>query len=370
MEKPNVIILTVDMVRNDMLPRFQTFQKLKEKGVLFSEMVTYAPYTIASLHAIFTGMYGRDTNVDAYFKPVKFDKENCYTLTQYLHNYGYYTQADVMAELTVPRQGFDVFNAHDENKDDLLERHKDIISKAFKLNKKFFLYLHYSNIHTEIVKNVIKKYKDFDKDYFGHKEDNLKRYEIFVQKACDYLEGMMDLMNENDFWKDTLVIILSDHGCSIGEKEGEKAYGIYTYDYSIKVFSFFIYPEVLPLNKEIKTQIRSIDIMPTVLDLLKIPADNAYKRQRGKSLLELIDGRNNSDRLAFCETGGLDGPHPSPYSPNVKCIRTKKWKFIFNSTTNKKELYDLENDPKEENNCLDDYPEITAEFWKQIQEEL
>jgi len=370
MNRPNIILLTVDMVRNDMLGRFPTFQKLKEKGILFSEMITHAPYTIASLHAIFTGLYGKDSNVDAYFKPVKFDKDHCYTLTQYLKKNGCYTEADVMAELTLPRSGFDKFIAHDENKDNLLQRHKSIISRLATSGERFFLYLHYSNIHTEIVKNVLRKYKDFDEDYFGNKDENLRQYLTYVQKACDYLEGVLETVTKYNLWDNTLFVILSDHGCGIGEKPGEKAYGIYTYDYSIKVFAFLIYKNFLPHDKEIKVLVRSIDIMPTILDILQIQPETGYKKLEGKSLLGVIRGLDTEDRIAFCETGGLEGPNPSPYSPNVKCVRSRKWKLIYNTTTQKKELYDLENDPREENNCIDKYPQEAARLWDKLSENL
>ncbi|MFH1888566.1 MAG: sulfatase-like hydrolase/transferase [Candidatus Omnitrophota bacterium] len=370
MNKPNVIVLTVDMVRNDMLGKFPAFRKLKEKGVLFSHMITYAPYTIASLHAIFTGMYGRDTNVDAYFKPVKFDKDHCYTLTQYLKKDGYYTEADVMAELTIPRYGFDKFTVHDEHKDNLLERHEGVIERAMRQQERFFLYLHYSNIHTEIVKNVIRRYTDFDAGYFGKIDENRAQYETYVQKACDYVEGVIELFDRHNLWENTLFIVLSDHGCGIGEKPGEKAYGVYTYDYSIKVFSFFIYPKFLPQNKEVGIQVRSVDIMPTVLDILGIEPDNAYKQMRGASLMEMIRDRDSTDRIAFAETGGLEGPYPSPYQPNVKCIRSRKWKLIYNSTTGAKELYDLENDPGEKDNCIDKYPEPASELWSELSKNI
>lgn len=368
MSRPNVIVLTVDMVRNDMLGQFPTFQKLKKRGVLFSGMITYAPYTIASLHAIFTGMYGTDTNVDGYFKPVKFNKDTCLTLPQYLQANGYHTEGDIMADLTVPHQGFDKVVVHDEHKDNLLERHKTIINNAAKRKKEFFLYLHYSNIHTEIVKNVIKKYGDFDEAYFGKREDNRKRYEEYVQKACNYLEGIIATVDKHNLWENTLFVILSDHGCGIGEKPGEKAYGIFTYDYSIKVFCFFICEQLLPKNEEIKVQVRTIDIMPTILELLHIKQDKTRKRIKGESLMGIIKGEDTQDRLAFCETGGLDGPHPSPYSPNVKCVRSRKWKLIYNTTTKQKELYDLENDPGELDNCIDKHPDVASELWDKLAE--
>jgi arylsulfatase A-like enzyme len=368
MNRPNVIVLTIDMVRADMLDRFEAFRRLKEKGVLFSEMITYAPYTIASLHSIFTSLYGKDTNVDGYFKPVKFDKENCITLPQYFQKNGYYTEGDLMAELTLPHQGFDKVAVHDEHKDNLLERHRAIIERVSKTGKDYFLYLHYSNIHTEVVKNVIRKYKDFDEEYFSRQEENRKQYESYVQKACDYLEGIMETVDKKNLWDNTLFVILSDHGCGVGEKPGEKAYGVYTYDYSIKVFCFFILKGILPQDKEIRLQTRSVDIMPTILEISGIRPRERGKKMAGESLMNMINGKETADRLAFSETGGLEGPNPSPYGPNVKCIRSRKWKLIYNSATKKKELYDLQNDPGEKDNCIDRYPDVASKMWGKLVE--
>ena len=110
--------------------------------------------------------------------------------------------------------------------------------------------------------------------------------------------------------------------------------------------------------------------MPTILDILKIKPDTNYKLMEGKSLMGMIEGRDKEDRIAFCETGGLEGPYPSPYGPNIKCIRSKKWKLIYNTTTQKRELYNLEDDPDEQDNCIEKYPDISAELWGRLRDYL
>ena len=89
------------------------------------------------------------------------------------------------------------------------------------------------------------------------------------------------------------------------------------------------------------------------MDILKIDADETYEHIQGKSLLPLVEGSENEDRVAFSETGGLNGPWPSPRKHNVFSVRFKKWKLIYNKTPNTWEMYNLENDTEEKNDVFD-----------------
>ena len=113
--------------------------------------------------------------------------------------------------------------------------------------------------------------------------------------------------------------------------------------------------------------------MPTILNTLEIPEKTSSLKIQGKNLLEYINNSNistksNSDqnelsgRFAFSETGGVEGPWPSPNEPNVKCIRNFKWKLIHNLTPGNWELYDLEKDPNENENLVDSFPDIVKKL--------
>ena len=364
---PNIFLILLDQFRNDARDTHQIFSDLAERGVLFSQTITYAPYTLASCHATFTGMYGKENGVNAYTGSDRFDEKNCYTLTQYLADAGYHTQAYTFSPILLPHNGFKVFNlVSEEDEQDILASHLQEIDDLFSLGRPFFSYLHHGEIHHDIVREVIKKYDNFDEEYFGNIEANRRRYRGYAKEAGDYLEKIIARIREKDPEDNTLILLMTDHGSSNGEKPGEKAYGTFTYDYSIRIWHYWIWPRRLPQNMEITGQVRTIDILPTLLDLLDLRPKPSKKPIQGRSLLPLMDGQAPDLRLAFSETGGVDGAYPSPDSPNVRCVRDGRWKLIQNTTTNQFELYDLLNDPDERNNLYGKDIEQGERLWPQL----
>lgn len=347
----NLLFITLDGARIDRVLESPIIEELRQKGTIFPNVVTYAPYTIAAMHAIFSGEYGFNNGVNSYWATYKFKSDQYKTLTQYLQEKRFHTVGDAINELVLPRQGFEELKYHNEDKDNLTERHKNLLSKMKELQSsgnRFFLYLHYSNIHTNIKHDVLKKYNNFSKEYFDNRIQNEKKYDEYFKDAESYLSKIMDYCKKIDLLSDTLVVIVSDHGISTGEKFGERAYGAYCYDYTVVTFALFI-KDGLFLPKTVTQQIRSIDIMPTILDVLKIPQDPMFKKISGRSIIPLIHG-NEESRAAIIETGNpLQSDRP-PKEPNVVAIRKNNWKLILNLHNNTKELYDLTTDPHEQKN--------------------
>ena len=145
-------------------------------------------------------------------------------------------------------------------------------------------------------------------------------------------------------------LCISDHGISLGEKFGERAYGAFCYDYTIKTFSYYI--SNIARNKEIITQVRHIDILPTILEQLKIKIDSDFKSLDGISLLPLIRGELFEEKIAYTETANPLHEKSPPKEPNTKSVRTSKWKLISNDYNNSMELYNLEKDPHELENLI------------------
>ena len=365
MEK-NVIIILIDAGRLDYALSSSVFNKLKPKSSFFSQAITYAPHTIAAMHAVFSGCFGNRTGTNSYWSTYKFKKSRFKTLTEYLHENGYHTECDLLNKLIVPRQGFDEFQIHDELNDNLVTRHSELVKKMVDVSKekKFFLYLHYSKIHTTIMNEVLKVYTNQSKEYFEKKEENKKRYSRLFQDAEIYLDSILQVITQCGFDKNSLILVMSDHGISVGEKFGERAYGAFCYDYTIKTFAYYMSSDFEP--KEIREQVRHVDFMPTILDQLNIELDGSFEPLNGVSLLPLIKGQIQPEMIAFTETGNpLDEKKP-PKEPNTKSVRTSKWKLIYNEYNNTKELYDLENDPDELENIAGNGLEIEEILFNEL----
>jgi len=356
----------MDGARLDRIVTGKNYSNLISNSAFFPKTITYAPYTIAALHAVFSGSYGHKTGVDSYWSTPKFKKEEYKTLSLYLQQNGYYTHADVINDLVLPKIGFDSFVVHDEENDDLTIRHKlllDEMKNKSNQNKDFFLYLHYSNIHTGIMQEVLKKYDNFSDEYFSKKKENEKFYDGLFKKADVYLGDIISYCEKLGLNENSLIVVISDHGISIGEKIGERAYGVYCYDYTLISTALFNHHS-LP-HKITENQIRSVDLLPTILDILSIPIDSDYKQIDGKSLMPIIHG-NHEERIAFSQSGNPLKNKQPPKEPNVFSIRTDKWKFISNIHNNTEELYNLQNDPTEENNLIDSNPEISLKLREEM----
>ena len=362
----NVIIIMIDGGRYDRAIESNFYKKLKEKSVCFSQPITYGPHTIAAMHATFSGCYGIRTGTDSYWSTYKFKKNQFKTITEYLHDQNYYTSADVISEIVIPKQGFDEFQIHDENHDDLTSRHLELIEKTYANNQNFFLYLQFSDIHTGISNEVLKVYDNFSKEYFKNKKLNEKRYDKLFKKSEFYLEKILEKINSLGLEKNSIILIMSDHGISTGEKIGERAYGAFCYDYTLRTFAYFFMPGFNPI--EISQQIRTIDFMPTILELLHISLDKNYSKLDGESLLPLIGGQKITEKIAYSESGNPLEEKKPPKTPNIKSVRTSKWKLIINMYNNSKELYDLEKDPEENTNLIDTNLEIQEILWKKFLE--
>jgi membrane-anchored protein YejM (alkaline phosphatase superfamily) len=362
----NVIIIMIDGGRSDRSIMSDFYKGLKEKSVYFSQPVTYAPYTNSSMHAVFSGCYGIRTGTDSYWSTYKFKKNQFKTITEYLHDRDYYTSADNLSKILIPKQGFDEFQIHDELKDDLTLRHSELIEKTYtnNKNKNFFLYLQFSNIHATISNEVLRVYDNFSKEYFQNKKLNEKRYDKLFKKSELYLDKILGKINSLDLGKNSIILVMSDHGISIGEKIGERAYGAFCYDYTLRTFAYFFIPGFSPL--EISQQIRTVDFMPSILELLHIPLDKNYSELDGESLLPLIKGQKVSEKIAYSETGNPWDGKTIPKEPNTKSVRTSKWKLIYNEYNNTKELYDLENDPAETNNLINSGLKIEEFLWNEL----
>ncbi len=356
----NVILINLDGFRNDKVELCPSLRLLKERSYYFPKMFTVAPYTFAALPAVFSGMYASKNGANAYYNMFNFRKDKIETLAEIMQKSGFYTSCDIIDDSVVPNQGFDEYNIYDENTVDFQQRHMEFIQRLSKKDK-FFLFLHNTETYKKFVRDIIDKKKS-SKNFSYDKKTKNSVYESFLQDTDEYISLIINTIKDCNIKEKTVLIIFSDHGTSLGEKDGEEFYGTFVYDYTINVFCIMHVPGMD--SDVIDKQCRTIDLLPTIAELINAKFNNEKEKIQGESLFPLIRNKNMEEREVFVETGGLYGPWPSPKKHNVFCIRKNKKKLIYNQTPKTWEFYDLESDPKELNNIYAKESEL-IKFYKE-----
>ena len=315
-----IIFVTLDGFRKDKVDFCPTLKAYVNQSIVFSNMMTVAPYTLAAHHAIFSGMYPSRNGVNAYYNMFRFKKNEIQTISRLLNEMGYYTCCDIINDVVIPTEDFDEVNIFDEKTVDFKERHANAIKKI-SAKKNFFLFLHYTEPHKNYVVDIVQKYKDKDNkdDYFAQKEENDARYTSYMYQLDDYVGTILQTIRDCKLEEHTTVIFQADHGTGVGEKYGEMFYGSFVYDSTSNVFSMIHIPGSEP--KIINSQCQNIDFFPTIAEMVSYPKEKLDSRIQGNSLFSLINEVETNERPAFIETGGLYGPWPSPKKHNVFAIR-------------------------------------------------
>ena len=348
-KNPNIIFILLDGTRLEFFENSNPFNELKEKSILLSNLITPAPYTLPSLSSIFTGLYPKNHGNNAYFNAYN---QKDLTITDYLNDLDYstYSCIDELSQSFLPVKNFDEVLTYDEFKDDITSKHLDYTEKTFNENKNrpFFLYLHHPGTHKELVKQVTRHHNEFEKKLYGPEGKLNTISQSQINEISNYLDRVKSLIDQKDKDDNTILIVMSDHGTTAGERIGEFMYGVYLYNYTIKTYAFLKFPQKMEIGTRIIDMYCStLDIKPTILDILGLKANNQIDGISLKKLFVNGQDKNIDHRIFISETGGVSGPFPSPYRPNVfSCIKYP-WKLIYYTATGKFDFFNIEKDPFE-----------------------
>lgn len=153
----------------------------------------------------------------------------------------------------------------------------------------------------------------------------------------DHCVGIvLDSLNSSRHAKNTVIVLWSDHGFHLGEKQHWAKRTLW--EESTRVPLLFAGPAIKP-GKACQESASLIDIYPTLVDLCQLPANSHLE---GLSLVpQLADPTTPRNRPVI--TSSYFGNHS---------IRTRDWRLIvYNDGA--KELYDHQNDPGEVRNLAD-----------------
>jgi len=146
-------------------------------------------------------------------------------------------------------------------------------------------------------------------------------------------------LREKQLNKRTIVAVMGDHGEGLGD-HGELTHGYFIYDYAVHVPFILSVPVENADGMVIDSQVRTIDLYPTLLQSAGI---SIPKQTQGTSLWRLIENRGAGGERLFAYSESMEPSIQYGWSPLLS-LRTTKYKFI---DAPRKELYDLEEDPGE-----------------------
>ncbi|HAF08370.1 MAG: sulfatase-like hydrolase/transferase [bacterium] len=331
----NIILILIDGARYDFVKEEGLYKEIFSKSLWYNRFYTASPYTIGSMHALFTGLYPKNNGVDGYFNPNKLKRE-VKILPQYLKEKGYFTLANIPSPVVMANRGFDIYTLHDEYNEDVEKKQIDFVEenreKMLK-SKPFFLYLHYSKIHTSLVNNVLNVYNDRSEEYFNNVEKNRERYKNDIKISGDYLKKIINLVKDSKLYENTEIWVLSDHGASTGEVFGERAYGVFLYNYTLHNFVIKYRED----RREDDYRLHStVDLLPILLNSLgiEIPLNIDGRLEREYVERSFFKERKKVYEIYF-ETGGVDGPFPSPEKHNIFGVFDGERKLVHIKTIDK-----------------------------------
>jgi arylsulfatase A-like enzyme/Flp pilus assembly protein TadD len=353
----NVLLVTLDTVRADHLhcygyDRIKTpnIDALAAKGALFQAAVAQTPLTAPSHASMFTGTNPNVHQVrDNGFALLPTSE----TLTTILARQGWNTAAFVSTAILGKHfgfgQGFATFD------DQMAPARSGLNAASRPANitvdraiawlhaqpaKPFFLWVHLYDAH--------KPYQPpapFAKEYPG------SPYDAEIAFEDQQIGRLLEAVRQKSPDGKTLIVLLSDHGESLGQ-HGEYEHGIFLYDPTVRIAWIMAGPGI-PAGVRVRQQVREIDLLPTVLDLLGKEPSPAIQ---GTSLVPAFRGDAVPSNISYEETLV---PKIDMGWAELRGIHTAHWMYI---RAPRPELYNLDQDPAELQNILDANPKKYREM--------
>jgi arylsulfatase A-like enzyme len=328
-----VILISIDTLRADHLNaygyrriRTPNIDSFARGGTIFAQVDTQIPLTLPSHTALLTSTYPFESGVEENGVRVP---SNLLTLAAVLQSHGYKTAAFVGScllnrELGLDR-GFDFYDSpfnlqggSPENPYSVrVRRDGALVVRAARQwldanrGQAVFAFLHFFDLHTPY---------------------SAGGYDSEIAYVDQLLGRLRQILEQSGWWERSLVILLSDHGESLGE-HGENTHGYFIYQSTSHVPLIFHWPAGAAQHpKRVDEPAGLIDVAPTILDFLHIPQPASF---HGSSLLQSAPPAVYTESMY-----PRDAFHWAP----LRSLRVGGRKYI---RAPKPELYVLSGDPRE-----------------------
>lgn len=419
-KRPNIVFILIDTLRADRMGLYgydrntsPALDAIAAEGVTFDRAISQAPWTQPSMASLFCSRYPTvhkvlnlklaQTMQSGGVRRMSVFGESFTTLAEVLRDNGYQTVGFIanflMSGFYGFAQGFDLYVDELHSKSvrlfsgDVLNKRAIAWLQKRKARKPFFLYLHYMDVHGPYYSRP-----QFHEPFFAQvdrmpnkrklsvEEKGALRY-LATKQAAPIIRKYRELADYLEFWSafydagirevdqyvgelkvslkslgildDAYVLIAADHGEEIQE-HGYWSHGYTLYHTELHVPLIMRWPGVLPAGKRFKETVRLIDIMPTLLDQLDMPAASGMQ---GCSLKEVIDETPPAKPVPAFSEAVKEGP-------KKKSLYLGDWKLIVTPGEKTHELYNIADDPIELKNLYAQYPPGAEKVTKLLQEQM
>ena len=373
--KKNIVILSVDTMGANHVSLYGYGRKttpsidaFASQALVFDNALSASSFTVTSVASLFTSLYPSEHG--ALGKDQMVLPEENLTLAEVLERQGYRTAAFsaspfVSAEFQFG-QGFGNFYSETNTHADVLNQKVIPWLTNHSQEQPFFLYVMYFDPHQPYAPPGSYD-RLFQKDANGRElwpDKMLENKPVRLQKlpshisevelefvrsqydgevayADHYLGLVLKELDGLGLLSNTIVIITADHGEELHE-HGAFGHSRTLYQEMLHVPLVLYYPGLAEPGRRIPELVRTVDVMPTLLELAGIGLPDKIE---GVSLMPLINGSGEfRPRPAFAELKPF--LNPKNY---LRSLQDANFKVIENLPSGKIEFYNLVDDPSEKN---------------------
>ncbi len=361
----SVILISIDTLRADHLSaygytkiRTPHIDSFAQGGTRFAQAEAQVPLTLPSHTSLFTSTYPFENRVEENGERVP---AGIVTLASVLRSRGYQTAAFIGSEFLDQRfgldQGFDVYDSPFGQESSRVEnplamslrRDGALVERAAEQwlqahrGQPVFVFVHLFDLHFPytLPPEVARRH-------------GISRYDAQLEYVDEVMGRFQQQLQQSGWWAKSLVVVFGDHGEGLGDHQ-ETDHGYYVYESTLHVPLIVHWPAGAPSFAAVwRSPVGLIDVAPTVLDYLRVPAPGSFEGVSQLGALKAGDAA--SPRAVYSES--LYAHDAFGWSP-LRALRVGKYKYI---QAPKAELYDLDADPHERANLLRTNAAMAAEL--------
>ena len=379
---PNVLLISIDTLRADRLgcyghraPTSPFLDTLAARGVRFTNVSVNTHGTTPSHTTVLSGLY-QETHGVSYDRPGESGEltgigGDVPLVQEAFQRHGYTTLAVTGGGNVGKKFGFARgFDLYDDRGGGIKREARRLLRAldAAAKDRPVFAFLHTYEVHSPYKPpaKILARFTDGEGSFdtssarlLEHSNEAWRlppedlehiadAYDAGIRYTDNRLRSLFEELETSGFLDHALVVITSDHGEEFGE-HGGLLHRSLLYDELLKV-PLLILGEGVTGGRVVDRPVSSVDIAPTLLAFagIEVPPHLA-----GTNLL--------ADTIA-------ERPIFSQYGGHRFAIRSGSFKLIEDVEAGRAELYDLEKDPREQQDLAADHPEMVTRLLRQLRQ--